>query len=160
MSDWIKWHGETDMEPTDGNTRVRVTLRTGEVEQGLAREFRWQHYGHGSDIVSYQIGVWQGDTPEDPLDIPIPDIADMLAERGKRYGEFTEHARITQDLKTVMRDTPQWLNMGDDQKECLEMITHKIGRILNGDPHYYDSWKDIAGYAKLVSDRLEKENGD
>jgi hypothetical protein len=36
------------------------------------------------------------------------------------------------------------------------MVVHKIGRILNGDPHYADSWVDIAGYAKLVADRLEK----
>ena len=26
---------------------------------------------------------------------------------------------------------------------------------MNGDPNYADSWIDIAGYAKLVSDRLE-----
>jgi len=35
------------------------------------------------------------------------------------------------------------------------MIAHKIGRIINGDPDYDDSWVDIAGYAKLVSDRLQ-----
>jgi hypothetical protein len=35
------------------------------------------------------------------------------------------------------------------------MIAHKIGRIVNGDPRYADSWVDIAGYAKLVADRLE-----
>ena len=35
------------------------------------------------------------------------------------------------------------------------MICHKIGRILNGDPDYGDSWRDIAGYALLVADRLE-----
>ena len=34
------------------------------------------------------------------------------------------------------------------------MILHKIGRILNGDPNYADSWHDIAGYAKLVEDEL------
>lgn len=38
------------------------------------------------------------------------------------------------------------------------MIAHKIGRILNGDPNYADSWIDIAGYAKLVADRLEKDS--
>jgi hypothetical protein len=43
-----------------------------------------------------------------------------------------------------------------DQIEALDMICHKIGRILNGDPNYADSWVDIAGYAKLVADRLEK----
>ena len=41
-----------------------------------------------------------------------------------------------------------------DQQEALDMIAHKIGRIINGDPDYADSWDDIAGYAKLVGDRL------
>lgn len=45
--------------------------------------------------------------------------------------------------------------MDPDQIECLEMIAHKIGRILNGDPNYGDSWRDISGYATLVADRLE-----
>ena len=34
------------------------------------------------------------------------------------------------------------------------MIFHKIGRIINGDPDYADSWHDIAGYAQLVANRL------
>jgi hypothetical protein len=34
------------------------------------------------------------------------------------------------------------------------MIAHMLGRILNGDPDYADSWHDIAGYAQLVADRL------
>lgn len=45
--------------------------------------------------------------------------------------------------------------MAPDQIECLEMIAHKVGRILNGDPHYHDSWLDVAGYATLVADRLQ-----
>jgi hypothetical protein len=91
----------------------------------------------------------------------ILEIADLLEERGKRYGKFTGHAVITQDLKAVMQQfdplndgrTP-WHHMQPDQREALEMIAHKIGRILNGDPDYADSWDDIAGYAKLVGDRL------
>ena len=47
--------------------------------------------------------------------------------------------------------------MQPDQKEALFMIAHKIGRIINGDPDYADSWIDIAGYAKLVGDRLNGE---
>lgn len=35
------------------------------------------------------------------------------------------------------------------------MIFNKVARILNGNPNYADSWVDIAGYAKLVSDRLD-----
>ena len=77
-----------------------------------------------------------------------------LNERGSRYGSFVKHAFITQRLKAVMSDTDNWIALNDDMIEALEMIAHKIGRILNGDPAYADSWVDIAGYAQLVADRL------
>jgi hypothetical protein len=83
------------------------------------------------------------------------DITEVLTERGNRYGKFDSHASITQSLKDDMRAAPNWLKLADDQREALEMIAHKIGRILNGDPNYDDSWVDIAGYAKLVADRLQ-----
>jgi hypothetical protein len=41
------------------------------------------------------------------------------------------------------------------QMEALEMIAHKIARILNGNPDHHDHWHDIAGYATLVAERLE-----
>lgn len=84
-----------------------------------------------------------------------PDTLDgVLAERGARYGVFLKHALITQRLKAVMADTPNWVLLDDDMVEALEMVAHKIGRVLNGDPSYADSWVDIAGYAQLVADRL------
>lgn len=88
------------------------------------------------------------------IDKPTVDVGAVLVQRGNRYGAFTGHAKITQKLKDVMRDTDNWTKLTNDQKESLEMIVHKIGRILNGDPNYDDSWIDIAGYAKLVGDRL------
>lgn len=84
----------------------------------------------------------------------IGNIEAILNERGSRYGSFVKHAYITQRLKAVMADTPNWMALDDDMVESLEMIAHKIGRILNGDPAYADSWVDIAGYAQLVGDRL------
>lgn len=81
----------------------------------------------------------------------------VLDERGARYGNFKDHAQITQDLKGVayhFADSKGKV-FDVDQVEALDMIFHKIGRILNGDPNYADSWIDIAGYAKLVADRLE-----
>lgn len=84
----------------------------------------------------------------------MKDIDETLSERGNRYGEFAEHARITQNLKRAMTDSPKWGVLTDDMREALEMVQHKIGRILNGDPAYHDSWHDIVGYAKLVADRL------
>ena len=83
-------------------------------------------------------------------------IDETLNERGKRYGTFTGHAAISQKLKAVMGDALAFRNkdIADDQYEALDMIAHKIARILNGDPDYADSWHDIAGYAQLVADRL------
>lgn len=84
------------------------------------------------------------------------DITATLQERGSRYGKFIGHAMVTQELKGVIRDqlAIRARTLADDQQEALEMICHKIGRIVNGDPDYADSWHDIAGYAQLVADRL------
>ena len=88
---------------------------------------------------------------------PEGSIDRTLTERGSRYGRFIDHANVTQDLKAVVREHLNLMGkqLADDQMEALEMILHKIGRIVNGDPDYVDSWVDIAGYAKLVADRLE-----
>ncbi len=81
-------------------------------------------------------------------------IEKTLEDREKRYGDFATHAMITQEIKATMSMTPKWDLLGSAKKEALEMIAHKIGRILNGDPDYKDSWHDIMGYAKLVEDSI------
>jgi hypothetical protein len=85
------------------------------------------------------------------------DITDTLAERGNRYGSFKDHARVTQGLKSIMQSCKGYQDMSSDKREALEMIQHKIGRILCGDPEYHDSWHDIVGYAKLVADSLDMQ---
>ena len=84
----------------------------------------------------------------------MSDIEQTLAERGKRYGDFSTHAAISQALKDAMVAGTRWNYLRPIHKEALEMIQHKIARILNGDPSYADNWHDIAGYAKLVEDRI------
>lgn len=81
-------------------------------------------------------------------------IQEVLIERGNRYGSFDGHAAITQGIKDVMQRTKNWKELTPSQKESLEMVAHKIGRILNGDPSYLDSWVDIVGYTQLVVDQL------
>ena len=81
-------------------------------------------------------------------------IQNTLTERGSRYGPFDGHAEITQTLKIDMHRTLGWTRLTPSQCESLDMIAHKIGRILNGDPNYEDSWHDIAGYAALVENEL------
>lgn len=85
-------------------------------------------------------------------------VAALLAERGSRYGSFNTHAKVTQAFKLqcaeALKDSRVVLS--PSQQESLDMIFHKIGRIVNGDPNYVDSWDDIAGYATLVSDELRE----
>ena len=86
---------------------------------------------------------------------------ELLQERGERYGSFSSFAEISQDLKNRIYTD---LKLEKERKkdnlvimEGLDMILHKLARIVNGDPYYDDSWKDIAGYAKLVADHLNKD---
>lgn len=89
----------------------------------------------------------------------LNNVDDILDERGKRYGRFEDHARIAQDLKLVIREYGGFEKTQPDQREALEMICHKIARIINGDPDYVESWRDIAGYAQLVASRLRETDG-
>jgi len=90
---------------------------------------------------------------------PAPTVTDTLVERGSRYGDFAGHAEVTQELKGLVRYhlKARAKVLAPDQQEALDMIIHKIGRIINGDPDYADSWHDIAGYASLVDKRLQGE---
>lgn len=81
-----------------------------------------------------------------------------LAVRDQRYGGFENNAGIAQDLKDVFHGTSNWAFLGDSQREALEMIASKIGRMLSGDPNYIDNWHDIAGYATLIEQRLNKRS--
>lgn len=81
-------------------------------------------------------------------------VDNTLAERGKRYGRFADHAKIAQGLQDVMRSADSWNTLDQDMKQALSVIADKIARILNGDPFYGDNWHDIQGYAKLVEDRI------
>jgi hypothetical protein len=84
----------------------------------------------------------------------MTDINKTLEERGKNYGDFNTHAEITQAIKNYMHEGAGWEMATDSQKEALDMIAHKMGRIVNGDPSYVDSWTDIIGYARLVEKEI------
>ena len=87
----------------------------------------------------------------------MTDVSNTLNARGARYGSFSGQAAISQTLKNLMRQSPNWDYLEPDMAETLDMIQHKIARILNGDSRYADSWHDIAGYATLVDKRLNGE---
>jgi hypothetical protein len=88
-------------------------------------------------------------------------IETILSERRKTHGDFYDHANITQNIKQIMwgaRDSIPWANLSNEHREALEMIAHKMGRILAGNPDINDHWDDIAGYAKLGSNACKPQN--
>ena len=87
----------------------------------------------------------------------MTDINEILKERGNTHGDYSEHAQYTQALKDIICSSPNWSELLPHQKETLDMIAHKIGRILAGNPNFADHWIDISGYAKLTADRLSSD---
>jgi hypothetical protein len=92
-----------------------------------------------------------------PKAVPVNEIKELLNERGKTHGNYTDHARTTQRLKGIVaieimaraqRGQPE---LSYEALESIEMILHKIGRIIAGDANFQDHWDDIAGYAKLAN---------
>lgn len=88
------------------------------------------------------------------------DIDKILSERQDKYGDFFNRSKISQDFKNLIRQGESYRLLKADQKEALEMIATKVGRIVNGDPDYLDSWLDIQGYCQLVIDRVRQDKID
>jgi nucleoid-associated protein YejK len=84
-------------------------------------------------------------------------VEKILKERGESYGSFIRHSQVAQALKEVAKYDTNWLDLPQIQKEALEMIFHKVARILNGDYTLIDNYADIAGYATLVANDMERQ---
>jgi hypothetical protein len=79
----------------------------------------------------------------------MSDVKKILSEREKTHGSFADVAAMSQQLKTAMSMSKNWLVLNVAQREALEYIAMKMARILSGDRNYRDHWQDIGGYAKL-----------
>lgn len=79
------------------------------------------------------------------------DVTDILNEREKTHGNYRDVASVAQMFREIMRDTVGWERMNDAQREALDSMASKFGRISSGNPHFRDHWDDLAGYATLAS---------
>ena len=86
-------------------------------------------------------------------------LESILETRRDRYGAFAANADVAQKIKGCIRLAETTCGLSFDQAEALDLIASKISRIVTGDPDYVDNWDDIAGYAKLVADRLRGDTG-
>jgi Domain of unknown function (DUF6378) len=84
-------------------------------------------------------------------------LTQILEERPKAHGDFTDVAACAQATKDLWRSRPGWDKLTKTQREGLEMIAHKVARVLSGNPNHLDHWQDLAGYATITADRITKE---
>lgn len=81
---------------------------------------------------------------------------DVLEEREKTHGSFTDVSYMSQVLKGELRTGESWDRMSFQQSEALEMICTKLARIVSGNPDEPDHWLDIEGYARLARESIDK----
>lgn len=88
----------------------------------------------------------------------MAEIKDILEERGRTHGDFTQVAETAQAIKDTLHDAPNYAQdeLSSVHYEALDMIASKLARIMCGNPNEPDHWRDIAGYALLVVSELEK----
>lgn len=83
-------------------------------------------------------------------------LDDLLQTRAQTHGDYRENAEIAQELKAVMRRSPNWCLLTDAMRESLDMDATKTARILAGDPFELDHWSDKDGYRGLVRQEIER----
>jgi len=79
---------------------------------------------------------------------------EVLLERGKTHGDFTDNADIAQRLKYIIYSGKHYDKRTAIEREAIDMICHKLARWVSAENYHFDNPKDISGYATLVNERL------
>jgi hypothetical protein len=86
-------------------------------------------------------------------------VTEVLKARQGTHGEFRDNSYISRRLRDII--LKEIAKRGEVlepyQEEAIVMSCHKFARIACGNHRLADHWKDISGYAKLASDRLEED---
>jgi hypothetical protein len=82
------------------------------------------------------------------------EVRTTLEQRGAVYGTFMDNATISEQLIEIIRNAPGYVNFQPDQRVAAWVICQKLARALSGNAQYDDNWRDMAGYAQLVVDRI------
>jgi hypothetical protein len=87
----------------------------------------------------------------------VSGVGKVLDTRAEQYGSFMQSSDTAIRIKGIMHNAiaRNEVHLFPDQLQALDMIATKISRIVHGNPNHLDSWIDIAGYATLVTDRLQ-----
>ena len=146
------------MKNTTKSDKARELFEKGRGTSEIAKMLG-MNYGHAWNIRKEMLAKTKPEPTPEPAPEPVAEeqIEKILNKRAEQYGTFMRNADIAIKLKQVIHNAMvrEDTQLYPDQLQALDMIVTKIGRILTGNPSHLDSWIDIAGYAKLVSDRLQ-----
>ena len=87
----------------------------------------------------------------------MPEIEDLLKDRGSRYGDFGVQAQTARAIKGTFESASNWSYLPPYMQEGLDLVATKLSRMLCGDYMYLDNVVDIIGYMTLVKTEMEKE---
>jgi hypothetical protein len=87
---------------------------------------------------------------------PSYDLEETLKQRGETHGDFVIQFETAQCLKNICRAGAEYGDMPRPMKEVIDMVCHKLSRIVDGDPMFADHWHDIAGYCQLIDKGLKE----
>ena len=85
-----------------------------------------------------------------------------VPNRDHQHGGLDAVGITSQRIKRSMRESSNWesLALHPAGREALDMIAHKIARVLSGsDPHDFQHWEDIAGYATAFMRTWSESHG-
>lgn len=83
-------------------------------------------------------------------------VDETIKQRDSVHGDYQSSAKLLMDIVTKLQEAADECDtkLSPDQRLSLTMILLKVARIVSGDPNFADHWHDIAGYARLVEQRL------
>ena len=89
-------------------------------------------------------------------------IENLLEQRSSVHGDAEQQFKIAQALKLLFRrymGEAKFDNLENATviEEALDMIAVKMSRIFSGIADFDDHWKDIAGYATIISNFIDKQ---
>lgn len=139
----------------EGKRKITVTRSQVEIAKKLGvplEDFVKESLKQG--ILKYD----EDDEDETGVESDKTDVNQILGERGNRYGTFESNAKTCQLLKNVLHSQDGWYRLSYVQREAVEMMMHKISRLVNGDAAYLDTVVDIAGYNQLMLEHMRDRN--
>ena len=74
-----------------------------------------------------------------------------IPNRDQQHGGIQTVGELSQTIKHAIRQQGRNYHLlTHPEREALDMIAHKIARLLSGDANDPDHWRDIAGYAHTI----------